>query len=66
MATKKRSRVARAKMDALLEDALVSGLRHAARAEQTQSNLLEKILGELSLIRAVLEKPRRRKGKAIK
>jgi hypothetical protein len=73
---KKRTAKRRSSTDALLKESLVAALRRDATNEQWQTNLLGKILGELSLIRAVLEHEAskynlpasraRRKGRAIK
>lgn len=55
MAPKKRKPKRRANTDALLKESLVAALRRDASNEQHQTRLLGDILGELSLIRAMLE-----------
>lgn len=78
MATKKKKRpTRRANTDKVLKESLVAALRRDASNEQHQTRLLGNLLGEVSLLRALLEhevskynlpatKKPRRKGKAIK
>lgn len=78
MATKKkRPRVARAKSDAMLKDALVSALQRDAANELKQTQMLRLLLDEVHTLRLVLEhevskynlpavKAKRRKGRSIK